>query len=335
MEDPTGLRSSRPLYWIGAIFVMGVLALIAWNVELPYLAFSSGPTSDATDAVAVEEATVYPAEGELLMLTVISQEVNLFEAVIAGFDPAIDLVRREALRSPDETDEEFRQRVLQQMDDSQQRAITVALGLLGYQMVPVDVIVVDLVEGVPAAEVLRVGDSIDSLDGAPIGSGAELSAALADREPGETVTLGITREGGTTTVRVDLVPRDDGGAMIGIMIRDLTEPPFPVSIRAGDIGGPSAGLVHTLAIVDALTPGELTKGRVVAGTGTIDYEGKVGNIGGVRQKVIGAEAAGAEFMLVPEGNYAEALTAPHRRIQIIPVATIEDALDFFEDLEAA
>jgi PDZ domain-containing protein len=136
-------------------------------------------------------------------------------------------------------------------------------------------------------------------------------------------------------LKVELAARDDdsGGAMIGIVVGELTEPPFPVSIRAGNVGGPSAGMMHALAIIDTLTPGDMTKGHIVAGTGTIQYDASVGSIGGIRQKVVGAEAAGAEYMLVPESNYEAALTAERESIEIVSVATLQEAIDFLAALE--
>jgi PDZ domain-containing protein len=326
-----------PLYVVGSLFVVGALILAVWNLELPYLAFSSGPVSDAADAIVASEVEVYPPVGELLMLTVVSQDVNLFEAMIAGVDPSIDLVPKEAYRQPDETDEDYRKRVLQQMDDSQTRAITVALEHLGYEMIPTDVLITDVVPDKPAAEVLQIGDSIDSLNGVEIVRSTDLTDALEGFQPGEVVDIGVTREGSEQTVPVELAEREDqpGGAMIGITVGELSEPPFPVSIEAGDVGGPSAGMMHALAIIDTLTPGEMTKSHVVAGTGTIGYDGTVGAIGGVRQKVVAAEAAGAEFILVPEGNYEAALTAPRDSIEIVPVATLQDAIDFFDQLGQA
>jgi PDZ domain-containing protein len=336
LEDESKRSSSWPLYLVGALFLMGALALAAWNIQLPYLAFSSGPVSDAADAVTAEDVDTFPPNGELLMLTVVSQDVNLFEALIAGLDPTIDLVPKEAYQPPDETDEEYRKRVLAQMDDSQTRAITVALGYLGYDMVPIDVRITDLIDDAPSSEVLEIGDSVNSFDGVEIVNSTDLTDALEGHHPGDLVEVGITREGTDRTVEVELAerPDDSGGAMIGITVGQLTEPPFPVSIDAGAVGGPSAGMMHTLAIVDTLTPGELTQGHVIAGTGTIDYDGTVGSIGGIRQKIVGAEAAGAEFVLVPEGNYDEALTAERKAIEIIPVATLQDALDFLETLGA-
>ncbi|MFZ0626501.1 MAG: PDZ domain-containing protein [Acidimicrobiia bacterium] len=334
MEEQKVRGSSWPLYLIGALFVVGALILGAWNVELPYFAFSAGPVSDASDAIVADDVTTYPPEGELLMLTVVSQDVNLFEAAIAGIDPTIDLVRKEAYRQPDETDEEYRKRVLQQMDDSETRAISVALRYLGYEMVPVDVVITDLVPDKPADDVLQIGDSVNTFNGTEIVQSTDLTNALKDLHPGDIVPMGITREGTEQTVDVQLTERDDemGGPMIGIVVGEVTKPPFPIAIQAGNVGGPSAGLMHTLAIIDTLTPGEMTKGHVVAGTGTIQYDGTVGNIGGIRQKVVGAEAAGAEYMLVPAGNYDEALTAERDHIELVPVTNLQDAIDFLDSL---
>jgi PDZ domain-containing protein len=336
VEDQNERGSSWPLYLVGAFFVAGTLILGAWNVELPYLAFSSGPVSDAADAIVASDVDTYPPEGELLMLTVVSQDVNLFEAAIAAVDPTIDLVRKEAYRRPEESDEDYRKRVLEQMDDSQIRAITVALGYLGYEMVPIDVLITDLVPDKPAAAVLQIGDSVDSFGGVDIVSSSDLTDALDGHTPGEVVDVVVTREGSPQTLQVELAERDDntGGAMIGIVVGELTEPPFPVSIQAGNVGGPSAGMMHALAIIDTLTPGEMTKGHIVAGTGTIQYDGTVGSIGGIRQKVVGAEAAGAEYILVPADNYEDALTAERESIEIVSIATLQDAIDFLDGLDA-
>lgn len=326
-----------PLYLSGIFLVIGSLATAAWNVELPYLAFSPGPVSDAPDSVVVDGVDTYPPDGELLMLTVVSQGVNIFEALIVGVDPSLDLVRRQAVRREGETDEQYRNRVLQQMDDSNFRSIAVALDYLGYQLVPFEVVVNDLVEGVPAASVLELGDTIEAIDHVPITSVAEIRTRIDGLDPGDSVDLTIMRGGVESDVTVRLAERTDepGVPMIGFVPGELLEPPFPIEISAGDVGGPSAGLMHTLAIIDLLTEGELTKGNVIAGTGTIQLDGSVGNIGGVRQKVVAAQAAGARYMLVPEGNYESALTADHDSIEIVPVATLKDAIAFLDTLPQA
>jgi PDZ domain-containing protein len=313
------------------------LSLLAWNLELPYLAYSAGPVSDAADTIVAQGVDVFPPDGELLMLTVVSQDVNIFEALLAGVDPSIDLVRKQAVRREGETDEEYRNRVLQQMDDSNFRSIAVALTYLGYDMVPTDVVINEIAEGVPAADILELGDTIVNVNGTAITSFDDIAPALDGYGIGDTITMSVRREGSVVDVLVELAESEDeaGKPIIGIVLGELTEPPFPISIEAGDVGGPSAGMMHTLAIIDTLTEGELTHGRVVAGTGTIHIDGTVGNIGGVRQKVVGAEAAGAEYILVPEGNYEAALTAERDDIEIVPVADLGDAISFLEALPAA
>lgn len=329
--------ASWPLYLIGSLFFAGFLSVVAWNLELPYLAYSVGPVSDAADTVVAEEVEVYPPQGELLMLTVVQQDVNIFEAVIAGFDPTIDLVRKQAVRREGETDEEYRNRVLQQMDDSNYRAIAVALEYLGYELVPIEVVILDIVEGVPAEVVLEPGDTIIAVNGDPVRELADVVSALQGYEVGDAIDLTVERDGEPIEQVVELAEREDepGTPMIGIRLDQRTEPPFPISLHSGDVGGPSAGLMHTIAIIDSLTEGELTGGRTVAGTGTIDLDGNVGSIGGIRQKVVAAEAAGAEVILVPKGNYDAARTAPRDSIEIVPVATLDDAISFLEGLATA
>jgi len=338
MEPETNKKTSAwPAILIGALIVAGFLTILAWNIELPYLAYSAGPVSDAADTVVAEGVDVYPPTGELLMLTVVSQDVNVFEAAIAGIDPTIDLVPKQAVRREGETDEEYRSRALQQMDDSNFRAIAVALDYLGYDMVPTEVVINEVVDGVPAAEVLEPGDTVLSVNGQDITMAADVSSALEGYAVGDTISLEVSRSGSVVDVETTLAARDDDpeAPMIGIVLGELVEPPFPISIESGDVGGPSAGMMDTIAIIDVLTEGELTHGRVIAGTGTIALDGTVGAIGGIRQKVVGAEAAGAEYILVPQDNYEAALTAERDHIEIVPVATLEDALGFLQGLSPA
>ena len=336
-EETKERSASWPLYLIGALFVIGFSSVVVWNVELPYLAYSAGPVSDAADSVLVEDVDFYPPEGELLMLTVVTQDVNIFEAAIVGLDPTLDLVRKQAVRREGETDEEYRNRVLQQMDDSNYRSIAVALTHLGYELVPTEVVINELVEEAPAADVLQLGDTVLAVNGRDVDSVDDFAPALQGRGVGDTIDMTVNREGSVVDLEVELAEREDGPGvpMIGIVLGELTEPPFPIEIRAGDVGGPSAGMMHTIAIVDALTEGELTQGRVIAGTGTIDLDGNVGSIGGIRQKVVAAEAAGAEYILVPEANYESALTAERDDIEIVSVATLDEAITFLEGLQTA
>lgn len=324
--------------WVmSALFALGVLGTVAWNVELPYLAFGPGPVSDAADSIVAEEVDLFPPDGELLMLTVVSQDVNVFEALIAGIDPTIDLVRKQAVRREGESDEEYRNRVLQQMDDSNFRSIMVALEHLDIEMVPREVVINEFVSGVPAESVLELGDTITEVNGVPVSSVDDIRPVTESLGVGDTLQVTVLRGEETLQLEIELAERDDepGVPMIGVLLGELTEPPFPLEIEAGDVGGPSAGMMHTLAIIDTLTEGELTNGHVIAGTGTIRVDGTIGNIGGIRQKVVGAEAAGATHILVPAGNYESALTAERESIEIVPIETIDDAIEFLENLKAA
>lgn len=319
------------------LFVFTGASVAAWSVELPYYAFSAGPVGDAVDAIHVGgDVPVYQPDGELFMLTVSLQEVNAYEAVAAGLDPAVDLVRRQLIRSPEETDEQFKERTLDAMDVAKANAVAVALDRLeqrGFdpRSVSKGVRVADVVEGAPSAGILQTDDVLVEVDGVDVAVATDIRDVLADKSPGDVVTVVVERDGERMTFPITLGAAEDGRPIVGIFVGDIV----PIDIESGNIGGPSAGMMYTLAIFDLLSEGDLTSGHVVAGTGTMSQDGTVGPIGGVRQKVVAAEAAGAEIMLVPEGNYEEALTAPRERMELVPVTTIDDALAYLEGLPPA
>jgi Lon-like protease len=211
---------------LGSLFLVGALMVAAWNIEIPYLAYSPGPVSDAIDSVQAEAVPVYDPVGDLLMLTVVSQDVNVLEAVLAAFDPSVDLVRRQFVRAPDETDEEYRSRVLQQMSDSNFRSVFVALRHLGYDMVPVEVIVEQVLEGVPAEAVLRPGDSIVAVDGVAVSGAADLTPLVQGSSVGDILMITVMRGGEELDLAVELVEREDtpGVPMIGIILGEITDP---------------------------------------------------------------------------------------------------------------
>jgi Lon-like protease len=315
------------------------VAVAGWSMELPYFALSAGPVSDVIDNVVVlEDIDSYPPDGELMMLTVSVQGVNAYELAAAALDPTVDILRQERLRAPDETDEEYRERGLQQMDQSKENAIAVALERIGNQVVigSDGVEVVDLVPGAPAAEVLEVGDVIRTVEGVQVNVAQDIGQQLATKAPGDIIEVGIRRGDSPMTVQIELTAADDdpNRPLVGILAQTVN-PQYPVDINSANVGGPSAGMMYTIGIIDLLTPGDITNGHIVAGTGTIAPDGSVGGIGGIRQKVVAAEAAGAEIVLVPAGNYEDALTAPADDIQIVAVATIDEALAFLESLPAA
>ncbi len=330
--------------WVAGTFVglffTAAAAVGAWSIELPYLAFSPGPVGDAVDVVvATEDVEVFMPDGELFFLTVsvTANGVNLYEAITAGLDPAVDLVRKQAVRRDDETDEEYKQRNLDLMDQSIDTAVAVALDRSG---VPVEiesdgVLVVDLVEESGSEEILQPDDVIVAVNGEPVQLSGDIGVVIGDLSPGDTVEIDIERAGDPMTVEVELTASEDGSrTLIGILAQ-TANPRYPISIETANVGGPSAGMMYTLAIMDLLVEGDLARGNLVAGTGTIRADGTVGSIGGVRQKVVAAEAAGARLMLVPEGNYEDALTAPRESLELVSVATIDDAVAALEALDPA
>lgn len=336
ISEPKSSSVRRPRWaavvaW--ALLLGAGLAVASWNLHLPFYAYSSGPVGDALNSVKVSDVATYDSEGELMMLTVSSQEVNPFEALVAGLDPDVDLVPREAVRPPDESVEEFVARNRATMDLSRETAITLALTRLGFEVVTRSdgVLVAELVEGAPAASVLQVDDVITAVEGEAVELADQIGPIVTGHQVGDVIAIRVNRGTEVLDLEVTLTGREDDPAvpMIGISAVALNprfEYPFPIDIDAGLVGGPSAGLMYTLAVMELLGPDDLTHGRVVAGTGTIDSAGNVGAIGGVRQKVVAAEAAGAEVMLIPASNLEEALTARRHGMELIPVATLDEAL---------
>lgn len=325
-------QSQRALIASAILFFLAGLVVMAWNVSLPLIAYSPGPVSDTVDAIIVEGAETHPTDGELIMLTVAGQEINLFEAFVAAADPSVDVISRQLVRRPEESDEDYRRRNLQLMDQSTATAIGVALSKVDTSEYEQSVYITGYAADTPAGEVLEIGDRIIELGGQEVADTTDLAGAMEGKAPGDSISISVDRDDEILDFDIELAEQVENPEepMIGIFIRQL---PFWVDIDSGIVGGPSAGAMYTIALIDVLTPGSLTQGHVVAGTGTVDADGNVGNIGGVRQKVVAAEAAGADYMLVPAGNYERALTAPRQDMQLVSIATIDEALAFFDTLE--
>jgi PDZ domain-containing protein len=217
------------------------------------------------------------------------------------------------------------------MVSSQDSAIAAALEQLGYDLESVPV-VSGVTPGGPAEGKLKVRDELVSIAGTPTPDVEAVFDAVRKVEPGDEVEIEVRRGGEPRTVTVTTVasPDDPKRAMVGIFPATSYRFPFEVSVGIDEqIGGPSAGLLFALAIYDVLTPGSLTGGQSVAATGTIEADGKVGGIGGVRQKIVGAQRDGATLFLVPPDNCETALEAPvdEDEIAIVPAPTLEAAID--------
>ncbi len=309
---------------IPAILALFVYALVS---PLPYATYQPGGTLDVlgtdpdnggVEVIQVDGARTYRDEGQLRMTTVrVSPAApagetggeNLLSLLGTWFDGDNAVWPYDVVHQEDETPESNREEGQLQMTTSQDAAVEVALTEMGID-VPQVIQVAALTEGMPAAQVLEVGDVIRTIDGTEADDAQLLVDLISGSEPGKPLPIGITRDGEDLEVEVTPVEQEDG-ARIGISPAIARyEFPFEVKININPaIGGPSAGLIFALAVYDTLTEGSLTGGHEVAGTGEIAPDGTVGPIGGIQQKIAGAREDGAELFLVPDANCADALGA--------------------------
>lgn len=321
------------------------LGLGGSQLRVPYVGLGPGPLYNTlgvagdTQLITVPKDRDHPAKGELNLTTVnVYSELTLVEAVRKWFDRDFAVVPRDLIfpkdKSPAETDEDNRR----EMEESQNDAIKVALCELGTPVL--SRVYVDAVsEGGPAAAAgIRVGDYVTEIDGRPVDSVCTLRRLTGLHRPGDTVQVTVLRERAERTVAVRTNAADtsgDGRPLLGVGLLEKEEkPPFTIKIAVADVGGPSAGLMFALGIYDRLTPGDLTGGHVLAGTGTIDGDGFVGAIGGIQQKVVAARAYGAEWFLTPAGNYDAALAAKPDGLRLVRVETFKQALDALRAIAA-
>ena len=218
------------------------------------------------------------------------------------------------------------------MSESQVVAAATALRALG-RTVTTHVAIADVPAGGPSEGILEKDDVLVSVDGRVATDSTAVREAVQAHQPGEDVTVVVRRDGTekTLTVRTG----DSGGtAVIGVLLRTDYDLPVTVTLNTGQVGGPSAGLMFSLAIYDTLTPGALTGGRRIAGTGTIEDDGSVGPISGIRQKMVGARQAGAQWFLSPQGDCSDALGHVPDGMTLLKVTSFDDALAAVEGIAA-
>ncbi|GAB3029765.1 hypothetical protein GCM10011376_13970 [Nocardioides flavus (ex Wang et al. 2016)] len=294
-----------------ALCLLAVLWASAVFVPLPYVTYYPGPTvdilaeSDAGEIVRVDGREAYHDDGELRMTTVYvstpQEDVTLPELMQAYFDPDAAVWPRSSIYAPDETDESSDRESEAAMTSSQDTAVAAALTELGEELDPV-VEVTSVTPGLPADGLLEVRDRLLRVGDTPIADAQDVVDAVDAAVPGEPLTFVVGRGG--EEVSVDITPEEvDGDLRIGISPGVGFDFPFRVTVDISDnIGGPSAGLMMALAVYDTLTPGSITGGADVAGTGTITPAGEVGPIGGIQQKIAAARDAGADLFFVPADN---------------------------------
>lgn len=330
------------------VFVAVASAIAVNVVRLPYFAFSPGSLRPTSELVRIEGPVTYDPEGEVLLTTVSvsNRRLTVAQAFFGWLDPTVTVVPEEQVLGPQGHDREAtRQFNLQLMDTSKQVATFVALDRLGYEvsLAGTGAQVIEITPGSAAEEVLEPGDTIVGIDGEEVALASDLGAAIDAVAPGEAVVLDVQPFGSDETEERSVVlgerEDDPDAAFLGVLMQTRDGSfvfPFDVEFATGQVGGPSAGLSFTLVLLDLLTPGELTGGRVVAATGTIDVEGTVGPIGGIEQKAAAARRDGIDVFLVPADTAPNELDAARRQagdeVEIILVEDLDDALEALQDL---
>lgn len=343
MPDAVGTRPRDPRF--PAMVVSGALAVVLGGIALlipaPYVVESPGPTFntigevDDQPLIEVSGAQSYPAEGELSLTTVFVQggpngQVSIFDAFGGWVDPDRDVLPEEIVYPPGTTQSELREQNSVAMTSSQESAIAAALGQLDIDFSE-SLTVAGLAPESASAEILEEGDILESIDGTDVVDISTIRTALNDAA-GDSVTLTVQRDGASTQETVAPKRSDEGDYQLGVLLNSTFQFPFDVTIQLDNVGGPSAGTMFALGIIDILTEGNLTGGRSFAGTGTIDSRGDVGPIGGIAQKLVGARSDGAEVFLAPAENCDEVVGNIPDGLTVVSVETLDDAVEAVEVL---
>ena len=325
-------------------FVIALVALLGMSLlPSPYVIERPGPVyntiGEVTDdddtsvpLISVSGAETFPTAGALDLLTVqvigTPERPNTWlDIATAWFDGSKAVVPIEQIYPSGQTSDQRNQENTLLMTDSQMDATAAALIHLGYDVVP-QVTVSSVVDGSAADGVLQSGDVLVTANGTKLTDATALRS-IVQEGAGAPVTIDLRRDGGETSVQLTPIAGTGDAAgtwKIGVVLQNSYAFPLDVSFALDNVGGPSAGMMFALGIIDTLTPGELNGGRQVAGTGTIAADGTVGPIGGIRQKMWGAERAGAEYFLAPNSNCSEVSGHVPSGLRVFSVSTLDDAL---------
>lgn len=331
---------------IGTAASIGVTVLI----PVPYVILGPGPTlntlgkdSSGQQLISIQGRATHPTSGHLNMVTVSyaggpGSNLNIFSALAAWLNPSEAVVPESELFPPGTSQQQVQQQDTAQMASSQQIATAAAFNFLHIPFTT-EVTVGQTVPGTPAARVLRAGDIITSLDGKPVPDDTALTNLIRSHPAGTTLNMTIERGGKTEQVQVTSMqaPASSGSSahpIIGVGVVDQYKFPFTVKISIGDIGGPSAGTMFALAIIDKLTTDDLTGGKFIAGTGEITPAGQVQPIGGIQQKMAAARSAGATVFLTPADNCSNTAGAVPAGLRIVKVSTLSQAVSDLEAIKA-
>lgn len=339
-----GRRSGTLMTVVVLLLLVG--ALLSW-VRVDQVVYRPGPVYDtlgAIDDTSVvqmdEDLETYDTSGRLYFTTIRLEggpgdRLSVWEWLGAELDDSTTVVPREEVFPEGVTAEQVREQNTSLMQHSQEDAAVVALRAAGIE-IDERIMVAQVIADAPADGVLHADDEILSVEGEAMDSTEAVRERLQQVEAGRSATIEIRRDGETVELQVP-TKRDEetGRTIVGVYLAPLYDMPYDVKVEAGNVGGPSAGLMFALAIYDTITPGALTGGKDFAGTGTISGDGTVGPIGGITQKLYAARDAGAVAFLAPVDNCTEVVAAGVEDLVIVPVENFDEAEQAVEDIAAA
>ena len=343
--------SRRSLTLLIASIGTAVAIAVSVLVPVPYVILGPGPTlntlgkdSSGQPLITISGRASYSTTGHLNLVTVsyrgcAGNRFNIFTALVAWLNPHQAVVPEGEICPAGQTQKQTQEQDTQEMTSSQSTATAAALTQLHIPY-STQVVVEQPQKGFPPYGVLKAGDVITKVDGQPVTSQGGLTRLIYAHPAGSTLTLTIIRDGQSRQVQVGT--RQEKGAgevggghpVMGVQITEQYNFPFQVKISVGDIGGPSAGMMFSLGIIDKLTKLDLTAGRFIAGTGEITARGQVQPIGGIQQKMVGARNAGATIFLTPAANCADTKGAVPAGLRLVKVSTLNQAVTYLEALES-
>ena len=288
--------------------------------------------------IEIENVETYEYEGNLYQLTVRRDEANYFVYAWARLNNQIDLYPREVILPDGVTPQELSQISIQNMVTSENVAIAVALDSLDYEIESEGdgVLVVGLLDDSPVKDKLIKDDLIIGINNQMVRSTSEFISMLRTYEIGDVVNIELIRNEQELSIETKLIEHVEyeNEPMVGFLASTPNQQfifPFEVDIETGNVGGPSAGMMMALNVYNLLTEDDITNGKKIAGTGTIEINGSIGPVGGVKQKVIAAKRANAGLILVPTANYEEANVFADSNTQIVAVDSFDNALNVILD----
>lgn len=329
---------SPKVAWTAAAIalLLSVSLVVGSSMSVPYYAIQPGLARQTNDLVEVPSAKRFPPKGEVLFVTVGLVRLRAFQYLLAKQDDDVDVVPEELILGKSDP-RQYQRRSTQAMVDSKETAAVVALQrlCLDVQEKGTGARIQEVVAGSPAEKAgIRAEDTIVAVDGKPVTTAEQALAPLRASKPGAPFRLTLVgpAEGAQPRDVSGILgsnPNDPKRSFLGIVARTRSQDfvlPFDVNVESGRVGGPSAGLAFTLALLDQLTPGELTGGGKVAATGTIELDGSVGLVGGVPQKAVAVRRSGAKLFLVPSGELEEARKKIGKTVEVVAVDTLEQAI---------